>query len=92
MYKAKVLKLRKDICEYLADHADNEDWTRNCDKRTQRWCKVVHVANYGKYCEEMAKDGTYMGDLKIQALSNMRNIKFQVATDKILHDDNAVVC
>ena len=37
----------------------------------------------------MAKDGTYMSDLEIQALSNMRNITFQVATDKILHDDNA---
>ena len=84
VYKAKVLKLRKSICEYLVEHAVNESWTRNCDKRIQRGRNVVPVDTYGEYCEHMAKDGTYMGDLEIQAFSNMRNITFQVATDKIL--------
>ena len=30
----------------------------------------------------MQKDGTYMGDLEIQAFCNIRNVAFQVATDK----------
>ena len=49
VYEAKVLKLRKYVCEYLVDHADTEDWTRNCDKRIQRGRKVVHVANYSEH-------------------------------------------
>ena len=42
----------------------------------------MEVDTYGKYCEEMQKDGTYMGDLEIQAFCNIRNVAFQVATDK----------
>ena len=44
--------------------------------------KPVQVDTYAKYCNEMLKDGTYMGDLEIQAFCNIRNVAFQVATDK----------
>ena len=90
-YKAKVLQLRKDVHAYLVLHEAGVLWTNKCDKLIHRGVgDKVNVDTYSKYCELMAKDGTYMGDLEIQAFSNMCNITFQVATDKILHDDNAV--
>ena len=90
-YKAKVSKLREDICAYLVEHADSMSLTQKCDKviqRAGRYKKTVHT--YGDYCDLMANDGTYMGDLEIQAFCNMCNVTVQVATDAILHDDNAV--
>ena len=89
VYKAKVSTLRKEIHAYLVDHADCMSWTKDCDHRTQRGRNSVQVGTYGDYCEHMEKDGTYMGDLEIQAFCNMRNVAFQVATDKVVHDDNA---
>ena len=82
VYKAKVSKLREEIHAYLVDHADCLSWKEKCDNRIQRGRNIVEVDSYGKYCEEMQKDGTYMGDLEIQAFCNIRNVAFQVATDK----------
>ena len=90
-YTAKVKKLRADIVTFMVDHADNEEWKayyRTEGFTYRRGKKTRLAANYDDYCNEMGKDGTYMGDLETQAFCNMRHASFQVATDAIVSRDN----
>ena len=87
-YETKVSKLRAEIVDYLVEHADSVFWTNTCEMVVQRSKRSKTFHSSGDYCAQIVKDGTYMGDLKIQAFCNLRNVTVQVATDAILHDDN----
>ena len=83
-YKAKVLKLWADIFTFMVDHANNEAWkaySRREGFTLRRGNKKWLAKNYDDYCNQMRKDGTYMGDLETQAFCNMRHASFQVAID-----------
>ena len=78
----------------MVKHANynNEAWKANAPEEgfvLQRGKKKWRATDYDEYCDEMAKDGTYMGDLETRAFCNMRHVTLQVATDAIVSSDNS---
>ena len=71
----------------MVAHADSEVWKESAQKEgflLHRGKKTWRAMDYDEYCDEMAKDGTYMGDLETRAFCNMRHVTLQVATDAIV--------